>query len=184
MNDFVADAEISRESGSLGDFDDLVSSQFLRVLGRSRGSVGECSVHDVAQETFLQAYRSYSSLADRSKAPAWLKVIHRRTLGHYLRKRNNSKTRPQTSVTVVDEELDRRSFEQYQHNLSLDRLRDAWIVFRETISEADYRLLCEVFRDGCSVAAIANREGVTDGAIRVRIHRLKKLAYHHLERDL
>ena len=80
----MTDAELVRQTrqGQSSAFEALVRRWSARLIGYVRAKVKQPEIaEDIAQETFLKAYRSMDSLAEPSKFGSWLlSIAHRASL--------------------------------------------------------------------------------------------------------
>lgn len=144
-----------------------------RVYGLARSLLRDPHVaEDVAQETFLRAWR-HANTYDARKGPVlvWLLTITRNLSIDAMRTRGAEPVEPSalaemliaTGPSVVDAATQRTE---------MDRMRDAL----EEIGDQQRRALVLAAFYGCSAAEIATREGIPLGTAKTRIRSgLRKL---------
>lgn len=146
-------------------------SQFDQLLKRNRGRLAaiahayaDADADDLLQEILLQIWRGLASFESRSSIDTWCyrvalntALTWRRTLG---RKRNNLATEP-ADVSQLSGALD-----VHDHAELLQR-------FLRSLSDADRALLL-LYMDEISGKEIAEITGLSEGAVRVRVHRIKQ----------
>lgn len=82
----VSNSPLEYKPGSEADFERLYRSSYNRVLGTLIGILGErAAAEDCVQDTFVRAYRSWSSWRGDAPAEAWLHRIAINTAISYQR---------------------------------------------------------------------------------------------------
>lgn len=127
---------------------------------------------DLAQETFLRAWRAFDSLEDESAAKGWLfTIVRRENARQYERKR----------LEMVDDV----DFGRVEGNKGYDTSTEAFVLRRalEELPE-EYRqpLVLQVV-GGFSSAEIAEQLGIKPGAVMSRLFRARKKLREMLEED-
>jgi RNA polymerase sigma-70 factor (ECF subfamily) len=129
------------------------------VHGLLLARVPRADVDDLVQEVFLTAMRRLATLRDPAAFPAWLAAIARNHATDHLRRR-----RPET---VELSENVAASSDEWQARVVLDVVRSLPEAYRETLI---LRLV-----EGMTGPEIAVRTGLTEGSVRVNLHRGMKL---------
>jgi RNA polymerase sigma-70 factor (ECF subfamily) len=175
-------------AGNRREFEKLVrqeSPRLFRVIVRILRDEDEA--RSVMQETFLQAYQRLDTFRRESKLTTWLYAI-----GINLSRASLRKTRRYDAFDEQDIERLQPSFakgmyvQKYEdwdpHKLTERSERQRLV--REAIDQLppDYRLVV-VLRDleGLSTAEAARVLEISDGALRVRLHRARKALRSLLE---
>ena len=150
-----------------------------RLVERTRGWVEAAArrilhdpaeAEDVAQETYLRAYRHLAELRDLRALPAWL----RRTARNLALNR-----RRRAGSFVGDEALARLAAPTPDDDGRADALARALVTLG-----ADDRRLCERFyHGGWATARLAACMGITDAAVRKRLQRLRHRLREEMEMD-
>jgi len=117
------------------------------------------AAEDLAQETLLEAWRNAHKLHDPSGADRWLAAIARNHATDHLRRRG-------PEIVELSENVAARSDES-QARVVLDAVRSLPEAYRETLI---LRLV-----EGMTGPEIAVRTGLTEGSVRVNLHRGMKL---------
>ena len=133
---------------------------------------------DVAQETFLKAYRALGSYDPQWKLGSWLlKIAHNATIDHLRRQRLD--TRP--LETAADDDapslLDVLADEAEPGPEALTRGRALARDLRAAVDTLDpaYReLILLRFQEGLAYQDIADATGLPLGTVKVRLHRGRK----------
>jgi len=132
------------------------------VLARVRGDAAA----DIAQDVFLQAWRTLSSLRDPAAFPGWIATIARtRAVDHVRGDRGTDSL----DEAVAGRDRPDVAFEAQQ---ALDAIQTLPEAYRETLL---LRLV-----EGCSGAEIATLTGLTPESVRVNLHRGFKLLRERL----
>ncbi len=93
MKTKVSELVKSSLAGDKDAFGQLVERFQGMVQGLAVGMLGNfAEAEDIAQETFIQAYRKLASLADPGKFPGWLRVIALNKIRQCLRQRRPEQT--------------------------------------------------------------------------------------------
>lgn len=118
---------------------------------------------DLVQEIMYQAWKGYSKFEGRSAFSTWLYRICLNTIFTQKRKKN-----------IVDY---KESLEQYSPKVdeSFSGSMEARLLYRaiRSLPEAD-RAIISLHLDGYDHADIAEIIGISDGNVRVKLHRIKK----------
>lgn len=135
-------------------------AQFGRLVhGVLLCRVGRTEVDDLVQEVFLTAFERLSTLREPSAFGAWLAAIARRRATDHLRRARPTDELPEDVAAPA-----RPHAEAAQILGVIQRLPDA---YRETLI---LRLV-----EGMTGPEIAARTGLTEGSVRVNLHRGMKM---------
>jgi len=135
------------------------------VHGLLLARVPRADVEDLVQEVFLTAMRRLSTLRDPEAFPAWLAAIARNHATDHLRRRGPETVELSENVAASSDESQARAV--------LDAVRSLPEAYRETLI---LRLV-----EGMTGPEIAVRTGLTEGSVRVNLHRGMKLLRARLE---
>lgn len=146
-------------------------------LGRMGLSQGQAE--DVAQETFLRAWQKLASFdAEQAKFSTWLFTIaHRLAINELSRKGYVSEI---SNESVFDAAQDPKISPDaaMEHYLNQANLRSA--LLQLPVNERN--LLALVYTKGLDMQSLAEIEGISVSAVKVRIHRAKKRLLTILEK--
>lgn len=135
--------------------------RLLQYVSRMRDING--AAEDVMQETYCLAYMEWEKLQQHTDPMGWLCV----TSNHVFR---NLKRRMENR-NISYEEMDERHVPGYMEE---DFNREEWcLTAREMLNEKDWRLL-ECYIQEYSSAEIAERMGISEENVRMRISRIRK----------
>lgn len=163
----MANDRIQKEKERRDDwFRDLFESSYKRVY-YTAFSITKDAHHaqDVAQETFLKAYRRCGALKDRSSANAWLDTISRNTAIDYYRKRIR---RPE----IADDSLVMSAVAaqpSVERHLELKLFRELLLAMKPS-----YRnVLLLVYEYGLTYEQLAGFQRTSVHAVKSKIYRVK-----------
>jgi RNA polymerase sigma-70 factor, ECF subfamily len=133
---------------------------------------------DIAQETFLKAYRALPGYDPRWKLSSWLlKIAHNATIDHIRRQRLDTTPLdlgPESETgSPIDHLADTSELDAEQRLRGRALARDLQTVLAEL--EPAYReLLLMRFQEGLAYQDIADATGLPLGTVKVRLHRGRK----------
>lgn len=146
-------------------------SVFEQLLARNRGRLTAISLSyacgdedDPLQEILLQIWRSLSNFQERSSIDTWCYRVALNTAVSWRRSAGKRGQRIQTSESKIDQ----LAGTDDGHDSS-DLLRQ----FLQTLSDTD-RALVLMYLEDMSGNEMAEVMGISAGALRVRIHRIKQ----------
>ena len=157
--------------GDLKAFNELVKRYAQAVLRVARNVTGRGSAEDIAQESWLLAFKALPSIEHPERFAAWLKVITRNRALRYREQENTRKARHVAFDSFLIEQLSalqkpvqrQREEEEFVKD-ALDRLpEDISVVFRMR------------YYDEMPLKRIGAFLGVPESTIKWRIHRGKQL---------
>jgi len=131
------------------------------VHGVLLARVPRADVDDLAQDVFLSAWRRIESLRDPAFFPGWLASIARNHATDYMR------GRPAEPVELPHDLAAAGGHDHHLARGALDAVRALPEAYRETLV---LRLV-----EGMTGPEIAARTGLTEGSVRVNLHRGMKL---------
>jgi RNA polymerase sigma factor (sigma-70 family) len=163
------------------DINSALSAERPRLVRLCASLSGAPSAaEDLAQETLLEAWRSWAKLADRQALAPWLAGIARNVCLRWRRRRGReamymmSEPFDDASQPAALDDTSDPAIELERHELAALLDRALALLPPET------RLaLVQHYIEDSSHAAIAARLGLSEGAVAVRLHR-GKLAFRRL----
>jgi RNA polymerase sigma-70 factor (ECF subfamily) len=147
-------------------FGELYRAHARMVHGLLLARVPRADVDDLAQDVFLTAWRRIASLRDPAAFPGWLATIARNLATDHLR------SRPAEPVELPDD-LAAAAADDGRALAVLEILRGLPEAYRDTLV---LRLV-----EGMTGPEIATRTGLTEGSVRVNLHRGMKILRARLE---
>lgn len=154
--------------GEPGAFEELVERTHRQVYTLAYRLVGDRhDAEDVAQEAYLRVFRSVGGFREEARFETWLYRIVTNAAMSHLRKRGRfgvllaeerESAAPEPEVRPVDEVIERD--ELVRALQSLPEGTRAIVVLKDV-----YGLTCQ---------EIADETGLTEGAVKLRLHRARK----------
>jgi RNA polymerase sigma-70 factor, ECF subfamily len=146
-------------------------SQFEQLLQRNRGrlatiakSWADPDVDDLLQEILMQIWRGLDGFQQRSSIDTWCYRVALNTAISWRRTASRRKRNLAAEAVVIEHlpgALDGHNETELLHR------------FLQTLSESD-RALVLMYLDDLSGTEMAEMTGLSEGAVRVRIHRIKR----------
>lgn len=147
------------------------------LVSRTRHAV---LAQDLAQETFLQAYRSRSSY-DPARADCldWVLGIAR-NVSAYAARRQSARSRKRTLLESMAEQAWRDRAREAEEDTRLEALRRCL----ETLTERSRRIVELLYESGCTVAETARWMGMEVGAVKVAAYRARQALLECIRRRM
>ena len=169
-----ADLVAATLSGNRDAFGHIVSryqSLICSLAYSATGSLGQSE--DLAQETFITAWKHLRHLRERNKLRAWLCGIARNRINNSLRRDGRE---PVHSAEPLEEIHDSASIEPLPHDQAIGKEEEA-ILWRslERIPEIYREPLVLFYREHQSVENVATALELSEDAVKQRLSRGRKL---------
>jgi RNA polymerase sigma-70 factor (ECF subfamily) len=147
--------------------DELSSALRKTVRGAmARSGAGNADVEDIVQETLIAVHLKRHTWNSTFPLSPWLNAIARHKMIDALRRRSGHRTVP---LDAIDELAAPAAVED-------TNLRDAERMFK-ALDQRQERLVRAISIEGRSAAEVGRELGMTEGAVRVALHRtLRRLA--------
>lgn len=146
----------------------LFAEEYESMCRTAYYALGDYGLAETAvQETFVVALRFRDKLAASEKPVGWLYITLRNSIKHIRRDRAKILIHNVPLDSVPDQEA--VSYDSYS------------ILDNEIIDRADMKLLIEVYYKGYSIREVAEKEGISVGACKMRIKRAKDRLRRKLE---
>ena len=170
------DAELVGQtlSGNRDAFSQIVSryqSLVCSLAYSATGSLGQSE--DLAQETFITAWKRLSHLRERDKLRAWLCGIARNRINNFLRREGRE---PNHQAESIEEISETHSPEPLPVEYTISQ-EEAGILWRslERIPEVYREPLILFYREHQSIEAVAASLDLSEDAVKQRLSRGRKL---------
>lgn len=157
----------------LGQFEKIVQEHQRDIVNFHYRLVGNrFEAEDLAQETFIKAYKRFDTIEEMSKVKSWLFRIARNTTIDFFR-RNKNYSIPLDSLilenyvraTAVDyrqEVMDKEVSQELQKSLSV-------------LTKEDQTIVKLLYYEGFSYKEICNLLGINQNTLKSRLHRARKV---------
>ena len=164
-------------NGDAEAFRSILRSYGPRVERLVSAHVLPHEVPEVAQETFVRAYRSLRSYQGQGSFERWLSTIALRCCYERLRERYRPEA-PFSSLARGEEDepeglTDQASIRLYEEENERRDLREELESALQSLEPRDRMLLTLTFLEGYSIAETAAMMDMTPINVRVRVHRSK-----------
>jgi RNA polymerase sigma factor (sigma-70 family) len=172
------------ESSLRGDtqaFGSLVERHQSLVCGLAYSACGNVHVsEDLAQETFIVAWRQLRTLREKANVRGWLCGIARHVINNFLRRQQRT---PTAKAADLDEVLDASSNEPSPDEIAINEQETA-LLWRalQTLPENYREPMVLYYRQQESVAAVAESLGLSEDAVKQRLARGRAMLAEHVER--
>lgn len=184
----TGDAELVRQAlaGSQDGYRELVLRHQRPVFGFLLRMVGERALaEDLAQETFVKAFRALPSFDPARRFSSWLfKIAHNTALDHLRRRQLPTvplePRQGEEGVGLGDRIGDEKALDPELQARSAELARDleASVEALDPIYREPFLLRYQV---GSSLREIEEITGLPSGTVKVRLHRARKLLARALE---
>lgn len=157
----------------LAKFEQIVEAYHKEILNFHYRLVGNrFEAEDLAQETFIKAYKRFGSLQEQEKVKSWLYRIARNTTIDFFRKNKNS------SIP-----LEAPMLESYAQATAVDHRVE--VMGREisaelkkslaTLSMEDQTIVKLLYYEGFSYKEICDLMNINQNTLKSRLHRARKV---------
>jgi RNA polymerase sigma factor (sigma-70 family) len=169
-----ADLVVASLSGDRDAFGQIVSryqSLICSLAYSATGSLG--ASEDLAQETFITAWKRLRHLREQNKLRAWLCGIARNRINNAVRREGREPVRTAESLDVIQESASAEPLPR-DHTISKEEEAILWRSL-ERIPEAYREPLVLFYREHQSVEAVAIALELSEDAVKQRLSRGRKL---------
>jgi RNA polymerase sigma-70 factor (ECF subfamily) len=168
---------MTRDETPIPSFEQVVGELSKPLFGYLRRMVGNpADADDLLQEALIRIARRLPTLEQSAAVKTWAFRIASNVAIDHIRKNKR------VDLVEFTEEEDRDDVDE-EDRLVLDEMNSC---VREVIDSLppDYRAALVLFNlEGRSIAEIAETLGISDGAVKVRIHRARKRLKEALDRE-
>lgn len=143
--------------------EDAYKAYFKDVYGYVVRRVGnETVAEDIVHDVFLTALDKIEKFRNHPQQKGWLMVTARNKMRELKRKmENNPLESLEEMVEVGEEEVD---YEKIEFELTV----------LEVVKEEEWELIKDYYLRGVTIREMAEKYGITENAMTVRLHRLRK----------
>ncbi len=157
---------VRAQQGDLGAQSELVRRYTRRITGFVRRMVFQPSaVEDVVQTVFIKMVRRLGVLREPRVFENWLFALSRNTALDYIRRRR-------CQPSLVNDDLHLLSVPDTSSTQAVDEIMAALDRALARLSAKDRKLVTLIVQ-GHSYGVVAAREGLSVGAVKIRMHRVR-----------
>jgi RNA polymerase sigma factor (sigma-70 family) len=176
-----SDANLVAESlsGNREAFGQVVARYQTLICSLAYSGTGSLTQsEDLAQETFIAAWRQLASLREPEKLRSWLCGIARNHIYDALKKRGRE---PSNAAEALDALHESQATEPLPHDLTIHKEEEA-ILWRsvERIPEIYREPLVLFYREHQSIEAVAKNLELSEDAVKQRLSRGRKLLHEQV----
>lgn len=161
------------EIQKLKEIEDLVNGHQGEIIGFHYRFVGNLTdAEDLAQETFIKAYKKINTLKDHTKAKSWLYSIARNTVIDFFRKNKNKEIALSDALL---ENIAATTAAAYQEKAISNEISKELDRCIDRLVKEDRAIVRLLYYEGFSYKEIANLLNVNENTLKSRLHRARKV---------
>lgn len=164
----------------LSQFEQIVEKYQRDIINFQYRLVGNrFEAEDLAQETFIKAYKNFKNLKEPEKVKSWLFSIARNTTMDFFRKNKNKDILMENEVL---QNLDKASgsYDAQLANSEISRELEKCINMLVAQDKAIVKLL---YYDGFSYKEICELLKINENTLKSRLHRARKVLFEIIQAD-
>lgn len=161
------------KSPELKKIEELVNGHQREIINFHFRFVGNrFDAEDLAQETFIKAYKKLDTLKDPAKAKSWLYTIARNTVIDFFRKNKNK------DIALGDALLENvagtavADYQSQAINMEVSKELDRCI---DKLVKEDRAIIKLLYYEGFSYKEIAELLRINENTLKSRLHRARKI---------
>jgi len=163
----------------LNNFEDLVKKHQKEIVNFHYRLVGNCfEAEDLAQETFIKAYKKLDSVKDQKKIKSWLFSIARNiTIDFFRRKKEKTVALDNTIL----ENYSRENAVDYQAQVINNEISKELQACIQKLQPEDRMIIKLLYYEGFSYKEIADLMNMNHNTLKSRLHRARKMLLEIIE---
>jgi RNA polymerase sigma-70 factor (ECF subfamily) len=150
---------------------DMVFTMAMRIVRNYHDA------EEIAQDVFLKAYQSLETFKRKSKFSTWLyRIVYNMSVSKVRRKK------PETGA-ISEEVVENYTVDDIHENVSrLNTDEQKMLINKalEKLPEEESTIISLYYLNECSIEEIAEITGFTKSNIKVKLHRIRKKLYTHV----
>lgn len=155
----------------LEKFEELVAANQRDIINFHHRMVGNrAEAEDLAQETFIRAYKKFDTLKDPAKGRSWLYQIARNSTIDFFRK--NSKREIPLDMEILDYYTQRTAVD-HEAELTQMELSKEMAKCINRLSSDDQMVVKLLYFEGYSYKQIADLLNINQNTLKSRLHRAR-----------
>ncbi len=161
------------EIQKLKEVEDLVNEHQREIIGFHYRFVGNLAdAEDLAQETFIKAYKKIDTLKDHKKAKSWLYSIARNTVIDFFRKNKNKEITLSDALLESVAKTTTAAFQEKAISNEISKELDRCI---DRLVKEDRAIVRLLYYEGFSYKEIADLLNINENTLKSRLHRARKV---------
>ncbi|MEX1063929.1 MAG: RNA polymerase sigma factor [Candidatus Paceibacterota bacterium] len=161
------------QARELKQFEEIVNQYQADLINFHYRFVGNrFEAEDLAQETFIKAYRKMYTLKEQGKLKSWLYSIARNTVIDFFRKNKNRAIMLDSVVLENVAETTVFDFQDRIANAEVSRELERCI---EQLVREDRAIIKLLYYEGFSYKEISEMLGINQNTLKSRLHRARKV---------
>lgn len=127
---------------------------------------------DLAQETFIKAYKKFDTLKEPQKLKSWLFAIARNTVIDFFRKNKNREITVDSDFIQNVAEMTTSDYQERLVNMEISKELERCI---EQLVQEDRAIIKLLYYEGFSYKEIAQLLKINENTLKSRLHRARKV---------
>jgi len=163
------------EIQKLKEIEDLVNEHQREIIGFHYRFVGNLAdAEDLAQETFIKAYKKINTLKDYKKAKSWLYSIARNTVIDFFRKNKNKEVALSDALleSIAATATTAATYQEKAISNEISKELDRCI---DRLVKEDRAIVQLLYYEGFSYKEIADLLNINENTLKSRLHRARKV---------
>jgi RNA polymerase sigma-70 factor (ECF subfamily) len=163
------------EIQKLKEIEDLVNEHQREIIGFHYRFVGNLAdAEDLAQETFIKAYKKINTLKDYKKAKSWLYSIARNTVIDFFRKNKNKEVALSDALleSIAATATTAATYQEKAISNEISKELDRCI---DRLVKEDRAIVRLLYYEGFSYKEIADLLNINENTLKSRLHRARKV---------
>jgi len=163
------------EIQKLKEIEDLVNEHQREIIGFHYRFVGNLAdAEDLAQETFIKAYKKINTLKDHKKAKSWLYSIARNTVIDFFRKSKNKEVALSDALleSIAATTTTAATYQEKAISNEISRELDRCI---DRLVKEDRAIVRLLYYEGFSYKEITDLLNINENTLKSRLHRARSV---------
>ncbi|PIR41105.1 MAG: RNA polymerase subunit sigma [Candidatus Yanofskybacteria bacterium CG10_big_fil_rev_8_21_14_0_10_46_23] len=157
---------------AIQSFQSIVEQYERRIINFHYRFVGNRQdAEDLAQETFIKAYKKLDTLKDKAKLRSWLFQIARNISIDHFRKHKDREVALENEALQHFAQL---AFVDYKTQETQNALKEELDACLKRLSDQDRRIIKLLYYEGFSYKEISQTLGINQNTLKSRLHRVRQ----------
>jgi RNA polymerase sigma factor (sigma-70 family) len=168
----VLNGDVSAYASLVAKHKNLVFSIALKILNNREDA------EEISQDSFLKAFQSLKTFESKSKFSTWLyRIAYNASISKTRKKR--LELLPMDDQVIYNYSTDEiaSNVNQFDENEQLQLIEKTMNM----LPEEDYVLINLFYKSQSSIEDISNITGLTQSNVKVKLHRIRKKMYDHIQ---